>query len=819
MKRKKPPKVLVLLIIALFMISYFPELAIKTQDTFQTDTWVAQPLHITPLAGSASPHGYSPSQIRAAYGLPSSGGAGTTIAIIDAYHTPTIWDDLANFSSTFNLLAPSTSNFEVHQMSQSMGINSNWTEETCLDVEWTHAIAPDAKILLVEALDERSDHLLSAINYTRYRSDVVAVSLSWGTDEYPREINDDQNFFSVNGMQFFAASGDNGQSSLLWPASSPLVVAVGGTSLSLNGNTVLAETAWSKSEGGISIYESMPSYQTSYGLIGNKRSVPDVSYNADPQKGFSVYCNGTWHMMGGTSAGAPQWAAIHALGLSANNGLLYVRAKTAHSSYFRDITLGSNSNNSATVGYDLVTGLGSPITHNFAASLTVWPNSGPAQAALTLNGTGLTPNGYANISYLNPLTSKWTLTANNIAIDSSGQFKILLTAPDLLQNSPVGDNQPSFNNIVFQVKDNNSGRTYNSTGPYTEMRRGLTQIASQTALGLYGNNTNLAATGFVQNGQAITVSGSWFSPTMGIVELFWDDNSSLGTSTVDATGEFIATLTIPTSTLGQHRITVNDGTSNFCINITRSPLIANDYITAWHTSDITVNLTNETYVSETYYSINNGPTLNVSTNGQPIITTESGANTLEYWSTWNINGILTALPHTLVTNIQLEKPPPLCSMQINGGSTQAIQPSVTLTLIANSMSGVTQMRFSNDGIWDTETWETFSSMRGWILTDGNGAKTVYCQLKDNAGLISTIASSISLSTSQTTPTPTPAPTSQPTSNPTSTPTLTATPTFEQPQVTPDVPESNIQMILVLLSLVIFAFLVVYKRQPTKVFLS
>ena len=811
MKRKILPKVLVLLIISLFIISYFPELAIKNQATLQTDTWVAQPLHIISLASSASPYGYSPSQIRAAYGLPSSGGAGTTIAIIDAYHTPTIWDDLANFSTTFNLPAPSISNFEVHQMSQGMNVDSNWTEETCLDVEWAHAIAPNAKILLVEASDERSDHLLSAINYTRYRTDVVAVSMSWGTDEYPREINDDQNFLSVNGMQFFASAGDNGQASLLWPASSPLVVAVGGTTLSLNGNTVLAETAWSKSEGGISTYENMPNYQISYGLIGSKRSVPDVSYNADPQKGFSVYCNGTWHMMGGTSAGAPQWAAIHALGLSANNVILYARAKTVYSSYFRDITFGSNSNNSATAGYDLVTGLGSPITYNFAASLTVSPNSGPAQAALTLNGTGLTPSGYANISYLNPLTSKWTLIANNIAIDSSGQFTTPFKAPDLLQNNPAGDNQPSFNNIVFQVKDINSGRTYNSTAPYMEMRRGLTQIASQTAVGLYGNNTNVSTTCFVQNGQTITISGSWFNPSLGTVSLFWDDNSSLSTTTIDTSGLFIANFTIPISTLGQHRITVSDGASNFCVNITRSPLITNDYITAWHTSDITVNLTNETNLSETYYSIDNGPILNVSTNGQPLITTESGSNTLEYWSTWNVNGTLMALPHTLITNIQLEINPPQGSMQINSGSAQTAQPSVTLTLKANSTSGVSRMRFSNDGVWDTETWEPFSPIRTWSLTSGNGAKTVYCQVQDNAGLISTLICSITLNALQTTPTPTVLSTAEPTTNPTNVPMSTASPTATEPQVTPEAPELSIPIIIILFTLVTLALLGTYKK--------
>jgi hypothetical protein len=805
-------KLLGLLIVLIFGFCYFPEFASNTMAAAPTERWVAQPLHITPFAGSSSPQGYTPNQIRTAYGLPSSGGAGATIAIIDAYHTPSIWNDLGNFSARYNLPLPTSSNFEVHQMTQNIETDSSWTQETCLDVEWAHAIAPEAKILLVEALDDRSDHLIAAINYVTSRPDVVAVSMSWGTPEYSQEIFDDRNFFSAYPMTFFAASGDNGSSAVLWPASSPSVVAIGGTTLNLNNDSTFnSEIAWGGSVGGISKYEPMPTFQTSYGLTGNKRQVPDVSYNANATTGFSVYCNSQWYRIGGTSAGAPQWAAIYALGHSANNVYLYARAKTAYSTYFRDIISGSNNNNTATLGYDLVTGLGSPLTYNFAASLTVSPISGPAQASLTLNGTSLTPNGFANISYLSPLTSKWTLIANNITIDSTGQFTYPFVAPDLFQNNLAGDSQPASNNIIFQVKDNSNGRTYNSTTPYMEMRRGLTQIASQTAVGLYGNNTNLATTALVQNGQTITVLGSWFSPSLGTASLFWDDLISLGNAMIDSTGAFNVTVTVPTSTVGQHRITVNDGSVNFCVNVTRPPLISNDYSNNWHTSDITVNLTNETNVIDTCYSINNGPVFNVSTNGQPVITTEGSANTIEYWSTWNMSGVILELPHSLLTNIQLENTAPQASMQINNGATQTSSTNVNLFLNANSASGVSQMRFSNDGVWDTSIWETFSSTKTWTLANGNGVKTIYCQVKDNAGLISNISNSITLYISQATPNPTLSPTTEPTLNPTSTPTATMAPRTMEPQVTPEAPESNIQMILVLLTLVTVSLLVIYKK--------
>ncbi len=115
-------------------------------------------------------------------------------------------------------------------------------------------------------------------------------------------------------------------------------------------------------------YEKMPTYQANYGLTGSKRCVPDVSYNGNPSTGVPVYYNGNWYKFGGTSAGAPQWAAIHALVASASNINIYQKAKLDYSSYFRDIISGSNGGYNARIGYDYVTGLGSPLTFNFGAS-------------------------------------------------------------------------------------------------------------------------------------------------------------------------------------------------------------------------------------------------------------------------------------------------------------------------------------------------------------------------------------------------------------------------------------------------------------------
>jgi len=811
-------KFMVFVVCSLFIIAYF--VPVGTILAAQpNDEWVAEPMHIVQLVNPLdSPSGYSPSQIRAAYGLPSSGGNGTTIAIIDAYNTSSIWNDLTVFSTNFSLPLPTASNFEIYNMSTNIGTNSKWAEETCLDVEWAHAIAPDAKILLVQAIDNSGNNLLSAVDYARNRTDVVAISMSWGINEVSWETSYDSFFTSSYGAVFFAASGDNG-SGVIWPASSPNVVAVGGTTLNLNSDgTVISETGWTGSGGGMSAYEPRPDYQTSFGLTTVNRTVPDVSYNADPSTGVPVYCNSHWlsGKMGGTSAGAPQWAAIHALGLSATNTNLYQKAKLAYSSYFRDITNGSNGDYNATEGYDCVTGLGSPLTDNFGAMLTVSPTSGPANGSITLNGIGFTANSSVNISYLNPITSAW-VSVNNLTTTSTQSFTYPFNAPDLLQNNTAGDNQPLSDNIVFRAQDNNNGHSYNTTIPYTEWRRGLTQVADQTATRLYGNNTNLATSAFVQSGQSIIVAGGWFSP--GTASLLWDGTISLGTVATDANGFFNASVLVPATTAGQHTLTINDGASNFCVNLTRVPAVTNNYDGSWHTSDLIINLTPDSNVNETFYSINNGPICNVTANGQPVITTEGSNNTLEYWSTWYSYETGTMeLPHVTLTGIQVDKTPPTGSITTSNNIVNSA--TVTLSLYAtDNVSGVAQMRFSNDNTtWSN--WESYSTSKTWTLQDGDGQKTVTVQYMDNAGLISSYNCTIILSNPQSSPNASPSATTSPSSTqtPSASPTPSATPSESQspePSATPAVPELSIQMILVLLGAVTLSLAVAYKRKAPK----
>lgn len=752
-------------------------------------------MYLAPYAGSTNPVGYSPAKIRAAYNLPSSGGAGTTIAIVDAYDTANILTSFNAFSGNYTLPDNSSGNFLVHKMAQNIGFDGSWAMETCLDVEWAHAIAPDAKILLVEAVTNNNNDLLAAIDYATNQSGVVAVSMSWGRAEFSGETLFD-NHFSKAGITFFASSGDEG-STVMWPAASANVVSVGGTTLSLNGaGAVTSEVAWGNSSGGLSRYVARPAYQTDYGLTYAKRAVPDVSYDGDPSTGIAVY-NGTWWKAGGTSAGAPQWAAIYALGLSATNTNLYARAKTFYASYFRDITSGSNvANFSATSGYDLVTGLGSPLTTGFGTEVTVSPTSGPSGGSLTINGVNFFGNS-VNISYLNPLNSLWMSLVNNLTTNA-GNFVYALNVPDLLQNNPEGDNPPAFSNIVFRAQDNNNSRIYNSTLPYTEWRRGLIQMGNATAVGLFGNNTDLASMLFVRNGNSMIISGNWFNP--GTASLFWDDNISLGTAVIDETGSFNATVQVPNSVAGKHKLTVNDGDASFCVNLTRLPMVANNYSDMWHTSDFPINLTPDYAVNETFYRINGGQVLNMTSNGQPIVTTEGGGNTLEYWSTWNVYGAgITDLPHITLTGIKLDETVPTGS--ISPIIDNVSDTTITLNLAAtDDVSGVAQMRFANQNS-DWTPWEPFATSKTWILQDGDGAKNVSVQYMDSAGLTSsTYSCTVTLQTLIASQGATVAPSeiTTITSAPTASPAPTTLPTV-QPSAVPQAPELNFQFVLILLA--------------------
>ena len=352
----------------------------------------------SPMATS-SPTGYTPAQIRQAYGFNNitfnngtvaGDGSGTTIAIVDAYDDPNIASDLHQFDSAFGLSDPVFTKVNESGGTSLPKADSGWASEISLDVEWAHAIAQKAKILLVEAASSSLSDLLTAVNYARSVSGVVAVSMSWGGSDFSGESNYDSYFTTPSGhsgVTFLASSGDSG-APVGFPAISSNVVSVGGTTLNINssGNYV-SETGWSDSGGGISAYEKQPAYQK--GVVTQSttyRTNPDVSYDADPNTGFAVYdsyqTSAPWGQWGGTSDAAPQWAGLIAIAdqgcMLAGEGTLDGATQTLPllyslpSSDFHDVTSGTSTGSprySAATGYDLVTGRGSPYANLVVSGL------------------------------------------------------------------------------------------------------------------------------------------------------------------------------------------------------------------------------------------------------------------------------------------------------------------------------------------------------------------------------------------------------------------------------------------------------------------
>jgi subtilase family serine protease len=329
----------------------------------------------------SSPGGISPAQIRQYYGFPANYlGAGEIIAIIDSGDDPNIEADLNVFSAQYGLPACTTANGCFTKLfsdgTQPAG-DAGWAVETSLDVEWAHAIAPLAKIYLIESADAYS--LYNALAYVaQLKPKPSVVSMSWGGGEFNGEQGYDSFYFQTLGIPAFAAAGDSGEG-VWYPAASPYVTGVGGTQVTMDASgNYLSETAWSGSGGGISAYETEPAFQVSYVIPQAKgmRGVPDVTYNGSGGSAFAVYDSygeGGWLQVAGTSAGTPQWAALAAIMMSAKkgyfgnfNGSLYSVARTG--ALFHDISTGTNGSCgyicTARSGFDYVSGVGSPQASN-----------------------------------------------------------------------------------------------------------------------------------------------------------------------------------------------------------------------------------------------------------------------------------------------------------------------------------------------------------------------------------------------------------------------------------------------------------------------
>ncbi|MGO9113900.1 MAG: IPT/TIG domain-containing protein [Thermoguttaceae bacterium] len=468
---------------------------------------------------SAAPAGLTPNQIRGAYGLGSytSGvlangvlfgaiqgdGRGQTIAVVDAYDYPTALNDLNVFSAYYGLpVFNGSGDPTFEKLNQTGGTSlpgtdpagpsdNDWESEEAMDIEWAHAIAPMANIILFEAINDSNagSNLFTAAQTAADTPGVVAVSMSWGIDESTytasQVLTYDSTVFATpsghiggsatlggtglpGGVTFLAAAGDNGPYSVngtntiapQYPATSPNVVAVGGTSLTVNGSspnyTYGGETAWGSGTnswqtggggGGISAYEGQPSYQS--GVVSafstTRRTYPDVSADANPSSGVPIYDSydggpsTPWSTFnGGTSLSCPIWAGIIAIAdegrAIAGQGSLDGRTQTLPELYklpaadFHDITSGSTGY-AASPGYDLATGIGSPVANMLIPGLVAYqptvtgisPVSGytTGGTSVTITGTGFAGETAVDFG---------TIAATSVIVNSATQITAISPA-------------------------------------------------------------------------------------------------------------------------------------------------------------------------------------------------------------------------------------------------------------------------------------------------------------------------------------------------------------------------------------------------------
>jgi subtilase family serine protease len=318
-------------------------------------------------AATPLPAGYGPAQFTTAYGLTTTGSSSQTIGIVDAYNAPNIEADLAQYSTTYGLPPCTSANGCFRKVNQTGGTSypradRGWALEISLDVEIAHAICPSCHILLVEARSNSFTNLLAAEDYAT--ANATVVSNSWGGSEFSGETTYDSHFDTS--VPITASTGDSGYG-VQYPAASRYVTAVGGTTLQLtSAGARSSETAWSGAGSGCSAYEAKPSWQTDAGC--SRRTVADVSADADPATGAAVYDSyayqgrSGWFQVGGTSLSAPLIAAVYALAGGGSSSTPY-----ANTSALFDVTSGSNGSCSgsylctAVSGYDGPTGLGTPI--------------------------------------------------------------------------------------------------------------------------------------------------------------------------------------------------------------------------------------------------------------------------------------------------------------------------------------------------------------------------------------------------------------------------------------------------------------------------
>jgi len=438
------------------------------------------------VIGFSAANCIDPYQMRHAYQIDSLiadgyDGTGQTIVIVDAFQHPTLQSQVDTFDTFYGLPAIQLTQVAPDGLTPFDPTDENmlgWAEEISLDVEWAHAIAPKARIMLVLAKTNQDEDIVSALNYAVTNNLGSVISMSFGENESclgPELTTAYHNIFSAataKNITLLASSADQGAAlntcdGASWvkavssPAADPLVTGVGGTELTVAKyclasvgcnpaqnpapGTYQSEIVWNEglpygdygnvfgygthaTGGGFSVIYDEPAYQQGLLPGGKQRAVPDVAYSAAIEHGVLTYLAipgipSGFYLFGGTSAGAPQWAAITAIAdqragksLGFLNTALYhiAQAQSKYASSFHDITSGTNSSlqfdeadnpvdipgYNAGLGWDAPTGAGSPITPSIVDQLIqhVSPGDGTAVVANTKPKPNQKPAGTSKVS-------------------------------------------------------------------------------------------------------------------------------------------------------------------------------------------------------------------------------------------------------------------------------------------------------------------------------------------------------------------------------------------------------------------------------------
>ena len=503
------------------------------------------------------------------FGSIAGDGTGQTIAIIDAYNAPSITSDLAAFGTQFGL--PAASLKVVNESggtslpANAPGAGDSWAVETSLDVEWAHSVAPGANILLVEANSASDRNLFAAVDTARKAAGVSAVSMSWGEDEYSGQSFYDQYFATPanhNGVTFIASAGDSGAYSpdtrtlsVEYPAVSPDVLGIGGTTLNTSGGNWSSETVWGNGTssgtsggggGGISVVVSQPAYQK--GVVTQStthRTVPDVSFDANPNTGVPVYDSydiggGHWVQVGGTSLAAPMWAGVIAIvnqgrvlsGQTTLDGPTQTLPKiyALPASDFHDITSGSNGY-SAAAGYDLATGRGTPIVNKLVPDLVGVTTPVPVIGSLGVRPTAVESGTSVTLTASNVTESKGTVTSVKFYRESNGTSGLQVGSDTLVGTG-------TKNGTTWTITTSTAGLTggnytYYAVGTDASNVSGAAASATLTivtpSIGSFA-----ASPAAVQSGAGVTLTASNVAETNGAVEsvtFYRESNGTAGLQT------------------------------------------------------------------------------------------------------------------------------------------------------------------------------------------------------------------------------------------------------------------------------------------------